>query len=65
VVARTLDAQLEVPLVPGDVIHAVNRTPVRTLADLRAAISALPDRGSAALRVERRGQLSWVEVELE
>jgi serine protease Do len=65
VVARTLDAQLEVPLVPGDVIHAVNRTPVRTLADLRAAISALPDRGAAALRVERRGQLSWVEVELE
>jgi serine protease Do len=65
VVARTVDAQLEVPLVPGDVIHAVNRTPVKTLAELRAAIAALPDRGAAALRVERRGQLSWMEVELD
>ncbi|WP_242395077.1 S1C family serine protease [Anaeromyxobacter oryzisoli] len=65
VVARTLDAQLEVPLLPGDVIHAVNLTPVRTMQELRTAIGALPNRGAAALRVERRGQLSWVEVELE
>ncbi|BDG01784.1 trypsin-like peptidase domain-containing protein [Anaeromyxobacter oryzae] len=65
VIARTLDSQLEVPLVPGDVIHAVNRTPVRSLAELRTAIQGLPDHGAAALRVERRGQLSWVEVDLD
>lgn len=65
VVARTLDAQLEVPLLPGDVIHAVDLTPIRTIPELRAAILALPTGGASALRVERRGQLSWLEVELE
>jgi serine protease Do len=65
VVARTIDAQLEVPLLPGDVIHAVDLTPIRSIPELRAAILALPTGGAAALRVERRGQLSWLEVELE
>ena len=66
VVARTLDAaQLEAGLEPGDVIHAVNRTEVRTVEALREAVRALPDGGPGVLRVERRGQLSWVELDLE
>lgn len=66
VVARTLDAQqLETPLQPGDVIHAVNRTKIATLEDLRAAIRGLPESGAAALRVERHGQFTWVELDLE
>jgi serine protease Do len=66
VVARTLDAQqLDTPLQPGDVIHAVNRTKVATLDDLRAAVRGLPESGAAALRVERHGQFTWVELDLE
>ncbi len=66
VVGRTVEgAQLDAGLEPGDVIHAVNRTEVRTVDELRAAVKALPEAGPGVLRVERHGELSWIELDLE
>ncbi|ABC80162.1 trypsin-like peptidase domain-containing protein [Anaeromyxobacter dehalogenans] len=66
VVARVPEAgQAGAALEPGDVIHAVNRTPVASLTALKAAVAALPPGGPGVLRVERRGQLSWIELDLD
>lgn len=66
VAARVPEAgQAGAALEPGDVIHAVNRTPVASVEALRAAMAALPPGGPGVLRVERRGQLSWIELDLD
>lgn len=66
VVARVLDqGHAGGALEPGDVIHAVNRTPVGTVDELRNAVAALPDGGPGVLRVERHGQLDWLELDLD
>jgi serine protease Do len=51
--------------IPGDVIHGVNGMPVRTLADLRAAIGQVAADSSAVLQVGRQGQLRFLTVTLE
>jgi serine protease Do len=60
-----LDAQGSSGPIAGDVIYAVNGVPVRTLADLRAAISQVASDSSAVLQVGRQGQLRFVTVTLE
>jgi S1-C subfamily serine protease len=50
--------------VPGDVIYAVNRQRVSTVAELRSALDEL-GHGPAVLRVERGGVLLYLEVELD
>lgn len=52
-------------LMPGDIIHTVNRTPVARLADLRTAFSGVRKGEPLALQVERRGELLYVVLELE
>jgi serine protease Do len=47
-------------LEPGDVIHAVNRLPVKTLADLRDAVSGLSADSALVLQVERDGMMTYV-----
>jgi serine protease Do len=53
----------DVDLQSGDVIKAVNRTPVSTVASLRDAIAAVPHGHTAVLKVERNGALTYVEVD--
>ncbi|BDG10197.1 S1C family serine protease [Anaeromyxobacter paludicola] len=66
VAARTLAAaELETGLEAGDVIHAVNRTPVASVDELAAALAALRPAGRGVLRVERRGVLVWLELDLD
>jgi serine protease Do len=60
-----VDAQVSSGPVPGDVIHGVNGMPVRTLADLRAAIGQVAADSSAILQVGRQGQLRFLTVTLE
>jgi serine protease Do len=55
------DGQLE----PGDVIHAVNGRPVRTLAELRAAVEAMKPGDALALQVERDAELLYVTRRIE
>jgi serine protease Do len=50
---------------PGDVIYGINGEPVRTLADLRTAISQVAPGATAVLQVGRQGQLRFLTVTLE
>lgn len=50
---------------PGDVIHAVNRTPVQSLAELRAALTSLKESNPVVIQIERHGMLSFVAFELD
>jgi S1-C subfamily serine protease len=45
---------------PGDVIFRVNRTPVRNLAGLRAAVDAIKPGSALVLLVEREGRQMFV-----
>jgi serine protease Do len=52
-------------LQPGDVIHAVNRTPVPGLPELRAALDALKAGESVVLQIERLGRLMYLAFTIE
>jgi serine protease Do len=65
VAAKTLGAAAEeVPLQSGDVIHALNGTPITTLAGLRESLAKLKSGDAVALLVERYGQLIYVSFSL-
>jgi serine protease Do len=49
----------------GDVIYAVDRGPIGTLAELRAGLDSLPAGGVVVLQVGREGQLRFLAVTLE
>ena len=53
------------PLLAGDVIYGVNNQPVRSLADLQAAVRDLPHGRPVALQIERQGQLQFLMFEIE
>jgi serine protease Do len=66
VVARALYAGgVETGVVPGDVIHALNRTPVTSLEDLRAALARLKPGQGAVLQIERQGAFMYLPFEYE
>lgn len=67
VVAGTLTAiaTTEDSLRAGDVIYAVNNTPVRGLDELRAATNAMAHGQPVALQVERLGQLQYLVLEID
>jgi serine protease Do len=50
---------------PGDVIYAVNNSPVRTLEDLKAAMAGIKSRQPVAIQVERLGQLQFLMFDVE
>ena len=60
VAARTLGAEQEIPVQTGDVIHALNGTPIVSLAGLRESLTKLKPGDAVALLVERYGQLIYV-----
>jgi serine protease Do len=49
----------------GDVIHTFNRTPIKSLDDLRNAFGQLKPGDPAALQVERSGKLTFLTFEME
>jgi serine protease Do len=49
----------------GDVIYAVNNTPVRMLDDLKSAMAAIKTRQPVAIQVERLGQLQFLVFDIE
>jgi len=59
------DAAEAAGLAPGDIIHGVNGSAVRTLADLRAVLGEVPPDSTAVLQVGRRGRLRLVTATLE
>jgi serine protease Do len=66
VVARALYAGgVETGLEPGDVIHALSRTPVANLDDLRQALARLKPGDAAVLQIERQGAFMYLPFEFE
>jgi serine protease Do len=63
ILARTTDIS-SVDLSAGDVIHAVNGTPVASVEALRDALAAFKRGESVVLQVERRGGLEFVGFEM-
>jgi hypothetical protein len=45
---------------PGDVVHAVNGTPVDAVESLRSTLKGVPDGAPIVLQVERSGMLQYV-----
>jgi serine protease Do len=60
VVARTAGATSEVPIMPRDVIRALNGKPMATLEGLKNAVRALPSGAPATLQIQREGRLMYV-----
>ena len=54
----------EVPLVAGDVIHAVNSFAVRSLDDLRALLHDANANSELVLQIERSGRLRFVTCQV-
>jgi S1-C subfamily serine protease len=66
VAARSIDAPFwTMGIVPGDVIHTVNRTPISTLNDLRRALNAFKVYDPVVLHVERGGVMHYISFEME
>jgi len=62
--ARGFDS-VESGLLAGDVIHAVNRTPVESVSELKSAVSQLTPGESVVLRIERLGVFHYLAFEME
>ena len=63
-VAGAIDSR-EGQLAAGDVIYAVNRTPVVGLAELRSMLDALKPGDPVVLQLERLGELTYLAFTLE
>jgi serine protease Do len=65
VAARASETAGEYGIMPGDLVVAVNRTPVRGLDDFRQLIAVLPPNAPCALQVLRQGQFIYLAFEIE
>ncbi len=65
VAARAMNIAAVYGLEPGDVIFAVNGTPVNGLTALRTLIGRLPANAPCVLQIQRQGQLMFVSFEIE
>ena len=66
VAARTLDTtRVDSGLLPGDVIHAVNRTDVDSLESLRRVTGAIRPGDPVAIQIERQGKFMFLAFEME
>src|ERR1019366_7611795 len=50
---------------PGDVIHAVNGTPIQDLAELKKTLRQLKPGAPIVLQIERSGTLNYLVLETE
>jgi serine protease Do len=50
---------------PGDIIHAVNTSPVKDLAGLKQLLQAIQSGSAVVLQIERDGELSYLVMESE
>ena len=66
VLGRAADLILpDTGLQTGDVIHAVNTTPITDMATLRAVIAALKTGDPVVIQVERPDGLTYLSFEME
>jgi serine protease Do len=68
VVASTTGVGLpgsDVRLKPGDLIHALNGAPIKTVEELRSGVDQLKPGEAAVLQVEREGEFLYVAVRID
>jgi serine protease Do len=68
VVIRTIAGAIDTrdgELIPGDVIYAVNRSPVTGLKDLQAHLAQLKRGDSVVLQLDRQGELMFIAFTAE
>ena len=65
VVARAAGAASEVPLLPRDVIRAVNGKQMASLPVFKGAVAALPPGTPVTLQIQREGRLMYVSFTLD
>ncbi len=66
VAGRTLDAtSIDSGLLPGDVIHAVNRAPIESTEALREAIGKAKSGDAVVLQIERGGLFHYLFFQME
>jgi serine protease Do len=63
--AKTSGAPRDLPLLPGDVIIALNDLPVLTIDGLRKSLKELHPPDSVVLQIEREGKMMYVAFALE
>jgi serine protease Do len=63
VVAREQESQVAVPLVTGDVIHAVNGMVIASVDGLRAVLDDLKANAEIVLQIERDGRMTFVTIQ--
>ncbi len=56
---------VEAGLRPGDVIHAVNRTPIESVDQLKSAMAKLKPGDATVLQIERQAQFQYLSFEME
>jgi serine protease Do len=62
--ARSFDS-IETGLQAGDVIHSLNRTPIKSIEQLKSAVAGVKPGDSVVLHIERMGQLQYLAFEME
>jgi serine protease Do len=62
--ARGFDA-VDTGLQPGDVISSLNRTPIKSVVDLRTALGRVKPGDGVVVRIERLGRFRYLAFEME
>jgi serine protease Do len=65
VAAKAADSNVDITLVTGDVIHAINGEPVETMKGLRATLDRLGPNLPIVLQIEREGKLMFITFKLD
>ena len=65
VAAKSADPSVDVSLAAGDVIHAINGSPVVTIEGLRSALDHLNPTSPAVLQIERQGKLMFIAFKID
>jgi len=52
-------------LLPGDLIHSLNRTPIESVEQLKSVVGQLKPGDAAVLRIERQAQFQYLAFEME
>jgi serine protease Do len=65
VVAKAAESNIDASLATGDVIHAINGTPIETIQGLRSALERLSPTSSVVVQIEREGRLMFIAFNLD
>ena len=65
VAARAVESNADVTLEAGDIIHTINGASIKTIEELRSALTRTSPNTAVVLQIERSGKLMFVSFKLE